>query len=261
MIYLKGRRFTAFTLSEVLVALSIVGVIASITLPTLVTNIQDALRFHSATTLTRKFSKSIELMRSVDKLTPYSSTTDFVKELQNFMRIAKVCDQDHITECWPYVRIKLRNEGYYDITSIKNGNVAFNMNNKDINGNPADYSSKVVAIQIADGTSAIIAYNKSCDPEDKAIENCYVALFEINGKTAPNTIGQDAILINAKRFADDTYGLNSTTDNTNQPPSTLNIPTNIECTGNICSRTTRSNNNNKNNNNNNKNNRQSQKGR
>jgi len=246
MRYLKGRRLIAFTLAEVLVALSIVGCIAIITLPTLVTNIRTALRFHAVTALTRKFTKSIALMRSVDKLTPYTSTADFVKELQNFMRIAKVCDKDHITECWPYESIKLRDGSYYNITNIQSttGGVLFNMkkpngNNIDPNDNPANFETDVVAIQIADGTSAIIAYNTLCDPEDKAIENCYVALFEINGKSAPNTIGQDAILINAKKFATDT--LRDATD----PAESTGISGAkersenkfyFECTGDTCSR-------------------------
>ena len=87
------------------------------------------------------------------------------------------------------------------INNATDGESAFLMGYSDPNGNIADYSSENVAFVMADGSTALISYNTRCNSEDpKAMENCIAVLFEINGKAAPNAVGQDAILMNAERF-------------------------------------------------------------
>ena len=224
---MRHRSLRGFTLAEVLITLSVIGIVAAVTLPTLLTDIHENVRARSATVFARKISESIETMQAAEKLSGYIDTAEFVDELRSYLKITKVCDFDHLTECWPYEKIKLYDGSSYNINTINVGEVLFQTGEVDPNGNAADYTSKVMAFNIVDGTSVIIGYNTKCNEYDPhAIENCYVALFEINGRKSPNTVGQDAILMNATHFV-------------SEEERNLNGP-GIECTGNICSNSSNS---------------------
>lgn len=217
---IKNKKFSqAFTLAEVLITLGIIGAVAAVTIPTLITGVSEQVRMHSAKAFTKKITDAIELMNQLETLAPYDTTDDFVKELNKYLSITKVCDSSHITDCWPTDTVHLYDGTAYSISEATNGESAFQMGTKDINGNDADYSGNTVTIVIVDGTTALISYNTKCSSDDKrATENCFAAAFDINGNSQPNKIGQDIILLNATRFG------NSSSPSQND----------IECTGKIC---------------------------
>lgn len=222
-----GKRISAFTLAEVLITLGIIGVIAAYTMPTLLLNVQYMVRKHSATIVARKFSESVEVMPADDDTGPFSNTAEFVDALKAHLKVTHICQASNIRDCWPYDKVKLYDDSEYNISNATTGNSAFKLGNKDPNGNEADYSSPTVAVEIVDGTTALISYNTKCSLADpKATENCFVALFEINGSAPPNALGQDVILLNALNFG-----------NTAPPTRNLNRPDNVECTGSICHKT------------------------
>ena len=222
-----GKHICAFTLAEVLMTLGIIGVIAAYTMPTLFLNVQYMVRKHSATIVARKFSESIEVMPADNEVGPYRNTLDFVNSLKNYLKITNICNAANIRECWPYDKVKLYDDSEYNISNATIGSIVFNLGNTDPSGNEADYSSPTVAVEIIDGTTALIAYNTKCSLADpKATENCFVALFEINGSSPPNKLGQDVILLNASSFG-----------NTAPPTYSPNRPKSVECTGSICHKT------------------------
>ena len=71
-ILLRGSRLTSkikgFTLSEVLITLGIIGVVAAITIPTLVQNYQTRTWDTSSTVFTRKLEEALKVMNTEQTL-------------------------------------------------------------------------------------------------------------------------------------------------------------------------------------------------
>lgn len=191
-----------------LVTLGIIGVVAALTLPTLLTNIQGKVRAEQIRTVKYKFTKATDKMNSLGLIGPYDSTAAFVAELQKHLKISKVSNSSNLRSCWPYNKVILTDGKEYEISKVQTGK-QFKM---DTNEN-SDYSSPNVGIITADGTPMILSYNKKCqalDPvkqygwsteDNKPVSNatagCVAAVYEINGTKNPNKQNNDVILFNA----------------------------------------------------------------
>ena len=201
----------AFTLAEVLITLGIIGVVAALTLPALLTNIQSKVRAERSRSVQYKFSLATEKMARLNLIGPYDSTDAFVDELQKHLKISKRCNASNLRGCWPYDTVDLGNGKTWDISKTKTGK-QFGMNTDDDN----DYTSDNVGIVTADGTTMILSYNKKCKAIDsleklswtttdnKPLTNpsasCVAAVYEINGTGKPNKLSNDVVLFNANKL-------------------------------------------------------------
>ena len=201
----------AFTLAEVLITLGIIGVVAALTLPALLTNIQSKVRAERSRSVQYKFSLATEKMARLNLIGPYDSTDAFVDELQKHLKISKRCNASNLRGCWPYDTVDLGNGTTWDISKTKTGK-QFGMNTDDDN----DYTSDNVGIVTADGTPMILSYNKKCKAIDsleklswtttdnKPLSNssasCVAAVYEINGTGKPNKLSNDVVLFNANKL-------------------------------------------------------------
>ena len=70
----------AFTLAEVLITLGVIGVVAAITMPMLITNINDRANSERHANSAYKMTQAMEQMRAHGKLTAYDSTSAFRSE-------------------------------------------------------------------------------------------------------------------------------------------------------------------------------------
>ncbi len=207
------QKHAAFTLAEVLITLGIIGVVAALTLPALLTNVQSKIRGEQKRSVMYKFSLATEKMARLNLIGPYDSTDAFVDELQKHLKISKRCNASNLRGCWPYDTVDLGNGKTWDISKTKTGK-QFGMNNDDDN----DYTSDNVGIVTADGTPMILSYNKKCkaidslerlnwitnDKDNKPVTNpsanCVAAVFEINGTGKPNKLSDDVVLFNANKL-------------------------------------------------------------
>ena len=71
----------AFTLAEVLITLGIIGVVAAITIPTLVANYNVKTWSTSANVFEKKLTQALRVMNTQMTLTGHETTKDFVEEL------------------------------------------------------------------------------------------------------------------------------------------------------------------------------------
>ena len=196
----RGQR-AAFTLAEVLITLGIIGVVAAIVMPSLITNVNDRVREKRIQNIKQKFSKATDKMLVTSGLNNYASTEAFVKELQKHFKIAKVCDNSNIDKCWPTDTVKLEDGKEWDISKTKTGKT-LKMKNDD-----NQEWDDTMAFITADGTSYIVSYNKKCNQdESKSITwsgdqstttNCTAMVFDWNGGSKPNTFRKDIIAFNA----------------------------------------------------------------
>ncbi len=203
------KKLKAFTLAEVLITLAIVGVVAAITMPALIANIQERVKTARIQNITQKFGKATDKMKSLSTLGGYATTMDFVNELQKHLKIAKVCDNQHLTECWPTETVMLDDDKEWEISKTTTGK-QLKMTNDDTH----EYGD-TVGIVTADGTAMILSYNAKCDIDEVPItwsnnqsstSGCVAAIFDWNGSKMPNKLSKisddgvesaDVILFNA----------------------------------------------------------------
>ncbi len=140
----------AFTLAEVLITLGVIGVVAALTMPTLLKNIAERSNSEAQANLAQKITKSMDLMRADGGLErTYNSTDEFVDEFSKYIKISTRCDADHIADCWPTKTVTTTDGKTYDVSKAKTGE---NLNLK-------DNKSNNVGIILADGATLILTYN------------------------------------------------------------------------------------------------------
>ncbi len=193
----------AFTLAEVLITLGIIGVVAAITMPVLISNVQDRVKQKRVENIKQKLSKVTDKMAVQSGLIGYGDTMAFVQEMSKHMKLAKICDNNHIANCWPTKEVTLNDDGKtWEISKTLNAKTL--KIPKDSQPNYAD----TVGIVTADGTPIILSYKKDCDfdvdrsglvfDKGSAMSNsmgCLSGVFDWNGGKNPNKLGEDILTI------------------------------------------------------------------
>lgn len=166
----------AFTLAEVLVTLSIIGVVAAMTLPTLVQKQQDKIMVNR---LKKVYSELQQVYQSLS--TEYGSPANwgiggtdkmrYVKLFSTKMKFTKICAPMQ-EGCW-----------YNGIVKNLNGANDANLLSRDI------YSTAV----LSDGTTIAFAEvpDSGCDDYDKNDRLCSQIVVDLNGFQKPNQNGYD----------------------------------------------------------------------
>lgn len=144
------KKSSGFTLAEVLITLAIIGVVAALSLPTLLQAIAERSSSETQANVAQKITKSMNLMRADGALEKtYASTDDFVDELSKYLKITTRCDADHIASCWPAKTVITKEGKVLDVSKVKTGR------NLQIPGNKTGN----VGMILADGTALIMTYN------------------------------------------------------------------------------------------------------
>ena len=211
----KHRYRSAFTLAETLITLGVIGVVAAVTLPTLLTNVQDRVRQEQVRTVKYKFTKATEKMNSLGLIGSYGTdnlaTERFVNELKKHMTIAKICKSTELDKCWPSQTITAYSG---NSTTPQTVNVSILTNGEQLKALAlGTKETKTVGIVTGDGVPMILVYSPDCigfdeakqytwsvengKPVTNATTNCVSAIFDINGTKGPNKIGTDVRTLNS----------------------------------------------------------------
>lgn len=187
----------AFTLSEVLITLAIIGVVAAITMPSLINNIQDR-------QFIAKWKKAYSIINNAVYLA--SGEYEFCKgTFIEYSGTTNLCSKEQIIETYRQVLSKLNfadaclgNSGKsYDILGIRTCNQGELTHIKDNNspkckslsgdydGYCADDAASVTAI-LKDGTWLYFA---------GPFWNAPKILVDVNGPAGPNTVGRDMYVV------------------------------------------------------------------
>ena len=204
----------AFTMAEILLSLTIIGVVAAITLPSLTGNINERTWNTQRKALYARFSQAIALMPS---LNGYAGTETFVTDgLAKVLKINNICDSEHFEDCG--IASKWTDFSGSNISSIPNTlytlNSAFDYSSTFVDSNGNTYSHSVTvpdteaaAFETVNGESIIVYYNPQCT-SDLSIQlggttnyvqksMCANFIYDLNGSKGPNTIGKDIGFITA----------------------------------------------------------------
>ena len=153
---LKDNRKLAFTLAEVLITLGVIGVVAAITLPSFMENVTERVNSERQANIAQKITQAMEQMRAHGLLnTQYSSTENFVDELQKYLKIAKRCDSEHIADCWPTEKVTMSDGEELEVSKAKTGaNLSLSTETNN------------VGLILSDGASIILNYNPASETID-----------------------------------------------------------------------------------------------
>ena len=186
----KGFCSKGFTLAEVLITLGIIGVVAAITIPTLVANYQNRAWNTSATVFETKLEEALKTMNTQQTLAGYNNTEDFVNELSNHFKINKICKNNELLTCFSDKVYWGADAEEVDISTVKTA--------KDFGLDK--WNTNIVGVQFANGVTGLIAYNPDCtqNPFSNQIKgtSCLAMLYDTDGFKNPNTSNKDVRSIN-----------------------------------------------------------------
>ena len=190
----------AFTLAEVLITLGIIGIVAALTLPAFISNVQGRIQAKRVENINQKLSKVTDKMAVQSGLIGYPDTMAFVQEMKKHMSIAKVCDNSHLSECWGTTEVDVGKDKPWEIAKTKTA--------KTLKIGEPDNWADTVGIVTADGTPMILSYDKNCnfDPNNAGLQYnqssgksnslvCLSGVFDWNGGARPNKLGDDVITL------------------------------------------------------------------
>ena len=176
--YNSLKKKTAFTLAEVLITLGIIGVVAAMTLPTLINNYQKK---ETISKLKKVYAilgntTSMAMAEYGDTVTwelpnnlSWASSKAFAeKYMIPYLKVARTCENNNEAGCsYPIKRL--------------NGQSFNNYN---------EYT-KSYRFYLADGTFICIAANNVSSYHDKLVQ----IIFDINGQKNPNKVGKDVFFL------------------------------------------------------------------
>ena len=176
---------SAFTLAEMLITLSVIGIVAALTIPGLVKNHNEKAWATAQDVFTKKLEVAMKAMNTDGTLTGYSTTASFVNALKKNIKITKVCTDD-VTKC--FSKEVIWNEGEEPV-EVTNTAVTYD----DSQGQ--DWA-ETVGVQFANGVTALMAYNKNCtsDPYNNqfaASAACIGIIYDVSANKNPNANGKD----------------------------------------------------------------------
>ncbi len=176
----------AFTLAEVLITLGIIGVVAAMTMPSLINKIQNK---HLVTALKKSYSVLSQANTMVQTENPINdwsmgndenSVRNFYEYYKPYLKIAKDCGCGTTQSgCWSKGGTKALNGQSY--TYSHDGYIGDN----------------VCSVILADGTNIIFDawYQKSLGINDDDTGWTYFFFTDVNGNKKPNMLGRDVFTI------------------------------------------------------------------
>ena len=213
---LKRKIFTAFTMAEILLSLTIIGVVAAITLPSLTGNINERVWNTQRKALYSRLSQAVSLMpnlngfgvynidRESGALTPShdnAAETFLSTGLAKVLKINNICDNFHIGDCgFPleYINYAGSKKGWTSEPKLSDLNKGF-IEKFEYGQNPQAWiDTKAAAFETANGESVLLFYNPYCMPYMNESDSYYVQpkmcanfVYDLNGANGPNTMGKD----------------------------------------------------------------------
>ncbi len=184
-----------FTLAEVLITLAIIGVVAAMTIPTLIAKINEKVTENQQKVFKAKLLKGLNLTRTAGELNnTYTSTEDFLRNgLSKHLKITKICGPTEIRNCVPYDSILYTtSDNKEDSVDVKDIDTSTELNLSEDDG-----YRDIASFVMGDGTVVIASYKLDCLVDDGELDKdigqnpCFAGIYDLNGSRKPNKMGKD----------------------------------------------------------------------
>jgi len=220
----------AFTMAEILLSLTIIGVVAAITLPSLTGNINERTWNTQRKALYARMSQAIALMPALNGFGTISgqgtssavdtATETFIASgLSKVLKINNICDNEHFEDCGIV-------SSYTDMAGTQKTmpTTLYTLNGwfRSVAYSGSSYSTldtKAVAFETQNGESIVAYYNQTCRTEYLNEESltsagnafgfpeatmCVNFIYDLNSNKGPNTVGKDIGFITVFNSMDST---------------------------------------------------------
>jgi len=210
----------AFTMAEILLSLTIIGVVAAITLPSLTGNINERTWSTQRKALYSRMSQAILLMPALNgygtlegtiaeddgaqNITTDTATETFLTSgLGKVLKMNNICDNEHLNDCGiPNKIISMTGSKIDTPTTMselnpKMTNMSYSHPGAGVTHIYRQLDTKAAAFETANGESILAFYNPHCQAYAGEVtyqlqpKVCLNLIFDLNGNKGPNTIAKD----------------------------------------------------------------------
>ncbi len=218
-----------FTMAEILLSLTIIGVVAAITLPSLMANINERTWNTQRKALYARMSQAIAMMPQLNGYGEYEGTnTDgsvtatkdtaaeacLTEGLSKVLKINNICDAEHLADCgvagsftnlagstktWPTKMSELNSMFTGSHIGISDSDTSHVFENPQKN-----VDTSAAAFETQNGETITIFYNPYCTQDLETTSwdftqpmMCANFVYDLNGNKGPNTFGKDIGFITA----------------------------------------------------------------
>ena len=196
-----------------MLSLTIIGVVAAITLPSLTGNINERTWNTQRKALYARMSQAISLMPSLNGFGTFTegdsstSAVDTAAEtfvsngLAKVLKINNICDYEHLEDCGFASNIiaTTGSKAFSSFpTTLYEFNDSFSKSNTYVSKTD---NTKAAAFETVNGESLIVYYNPRCISDPKSTWEhslqysqplmCANFVYDLNGNKGPNTVGKD----------------------------------------------------------------------
>ena len=187
-------------MAEILLSLTIIGVVAAITLPSLTGNINERTWNTQRKALYARMPQAISLMPAMNQ---YANGETFVTDgLSKVIKINNICDNDHLKDCGTPAKMTDVLGGQISvptkISDLNALNTSMSYSTDAFVGNYSFTDNEAIAFETQNGESILSFYNPNCKPDMQETDWYYVAekvcanfIYDLNGNKGPNTVGKD----------------------------------------------------------------------
>ena len=205
----------AFTMAEILISLTIIGIIAAITLPALQANINEKTWTTKRKALYSRLSQALSLMPSLNGYGIGANNTEtannaaiaFVTDgLSQVLKINNICGNSDLKKCGLSDRISKMNNSKMNfpkkLSQLWSG----------VSVNFPIINTLAAGMETANGESIAVFYNPNCVSKEILYEGqnsmgssgyyvkqhvCANFIYDLNGRKGPNKVGKDIGYITA----------------------------------------------------------------
>ena len=200
----------AFTMAEILLSLTIIGVVAAITLPSLTGNINERTWATQKKALYARMSQAFPLL---DSINTYDDAESFIAgALNTVTKINNVCSQENLEDCGINTAMIAALNGstisdfqgtWSELGISVSASDANSDGNTDAEQSAADanWEAQSAAFETGNGESIVLYYNSNCVPDQETAPKdlneewfkyvCVNMVYDLNSNKGPNTVGKD----------------------------------------------------------------------
>ena len=172
---------SAFTLSEVLITLVVIGVVAMIVIPGIVNNYQEKSWDVGSKVFERHINEAVRLFNIENFNKSFDTTEEFMNAFSRYLKMGKICENNAIEEC------------FGETFSSTDKNYSTSKYSESADFGLLGWDTETIGFVLNNSITGLVAYNPGCmfnDIVDKTSE-CLGFLYDVNGAKRPNVVGKD----------------------------------------------------------------------
>ncbi len=193
--YPIGQYKNAFTLAEVLITIGIIGVVAVLTLPSVINFTKDKEYAAAKKKMLYTISEATKSIAGSGYTKDSENAKDFVEnQLRKQVQMIKTCDNNNLRDCG----IETRENKIFNLSETamtmptKISDLATGISTADTDGSSTSYG-----FVMSNGYAVNLFYNPKCKSDDPDANHygqdrvCVNVIYDMNGLAAPNQVGKD----------------------------------------------------------------------